>query len=163
MDNIMDCQGYKMLREKADENIAHGWGEERVNKGFNWAIERAKHYSEKLNLPINDILTSWVNQCNISFLNYFQDCNQPLIEHENVKVFETIDELLQAIGEKKFRCPSCGGISTSPYECNARGCNWKVYGLFGDLGKGAYVFIKDKLSGERIFMPLSWENSTQAD
>lgn len=79
--------------------------------------------------------------------------------------------MIKTIGEKKFRCPSCGGISTNPYCCNsglevskatkkkpAKVCDWKVGGLFGDLGKGIYVYCKDKMQGETIFMPISWEN-----
>lgn len=37
-------------------------------------------------------------------------------------------------------------------------CNWKVYGLFGHLGKGLYVFAKDVAQGEQVFMPLAWES-----
>jgi len=29
--------------------------------------------------------------------------------------------------------------------------------LFGDLGKGIFVFCKDKVAGETIFMPIAWE------
>jgi len=32
-----------------------------------------------------------------------------------------------------------------------------VYGLFGSLGKGVSIFIKDKLANEHIFMPIIWE------
>lgn len=36
-------------------------------------------------------------------------------------------------------------------------CDWNVGGLFGDLGKGVYVFVKYQVRGEKIFMPLAWE------
>jgi hypothetical protein len=71
-----------------------------------------------------------------------------------------------SIGEKGFRCPACGGVSKNPYACNSglplKGtknglCDWKVYGLFSDMGKGIFVYCKDKLKGEAIFMPLAWE------
>ena len=97
-------------------------------------------------------------------MNYYQEANQPLIKGDNVKVFDTVEDMMKSIKEYKFRCPACGGISTDPYECNSgvisdgNPCDWKVYGLFGDLGKGAYVYCKDKLKGENIFMPLAWEN-----
>lgn len=39
-------------------------------------------------------------------------------------------------------------------------CDWKVYGLFGGLGKDVFVFCKDKLKGERMFMPLAWEEGS---
>lgn len=61
----------------------------------------------------------------------------------------------EAIGEMKFRCPSCGKESSNPYECKA--CGWKVYGLLGDMGKGVFVYVKEQLRGETMFMPVSWE------
>jgi hypothetical protein len=36
-------------------------------------------------------------------------------------------------------------------------CDWKVYGLFGHLGKGIFVFVKEKVAGKNIFMPVAWE------
>jgi hypothetical protein len=164
MEELIKCEGYIKLRKLADKNIESGWEKDRINKKFEWVIERAKHYAERLDLPINDILKSWVDNCNYSFVNYFQDANQPMIKGDNVKVFDTVEQLIESIGEKKFRCPVCNGISTNPYECNSgeemskgKICDWKVYGLFGDLGKGVYVYIKDKLRGETIFTPISWE------
>jgi hypothetical protein len=115
-------------------------------------------------MPQKEILEAWEKDRTYSAINYYQEANQPSFKADKVMVFETVDELYQAIGDKKFRCPSCGGISTNPYECNSgeemskgKICDWKVYGLFGDLGKGVYVYIKDKLRGETIFTPISWE------
>jgi hypothetical protein len=34
--------------------------------------------------------------------------------------------------------------------------------LFGDLGKGVFVYCKDRLAGESIFMPIAWETETEA-
>ncbi|PIC66750.1 hypothetical protein CSV71_08020 [Sporosarcina sp. P21c] len=66
-------------------------------------------------------------------------------------------------GGLKFRCPACDRISTNTDECNSREereddkiCDWKVYGLFGDLGEGTYVYVKDQLKGGRMVMPISW-------
>lgn len=53
---------------------------------------------------------------------------------------------------------ACNGISVSPYECSP--CDWKVYGLFRDLGKGVYVFVKEHVRGELLFMPLAWEKQS---
>lgn len=61
----------------------------------------------------------------------------------------------EATGEMKFRCPSCGKESPNPYECKA--CGWKVYGLLGDMGKGVFVYVKEQLRGETMFIPISWE------
>lgn len=41
------------------------------------------------------------------------------------------------------------------YNCKA--CGWAVYGLLGDLGKGVFVYVKEKLHGDNIFMPIAWE------
>lgn len=132
---------------------------------FKWIIDRAKHYADKTGLNWEDILDSWEDNCNYWYMNYYQDCNQPEIKGDKVSVFETVEEMIKAIGEKQFRCPSCGGISTSPYKCNtglemSKGkiCDWNVKGLFQDLGKGIFIYCKDKLAGETIFMPVSWEN-----
>jgi hypothetical protein len=131
---------------------------------FKWVIDRAKHYGEKLGLNWEDVLTSWEADRNYWYMNYYQDSNQPEIKGDKVRVFETVEEMLANLGERKFRCPACGGISTDPYKCNSglemskgKKCDWKVYGLFGDLGKGVFVYCKDKLRGETIFMPVAWE------
>lgn len=130
---------------------------------FNWAVDRAKSYEEKLGLNWEDILNSWEIDRSYWYMNYYQEANQPEINSDRVQVFETVEEMLKSIGEKEFRCPACGGVSTNPYQCNSgieengKVCDWKVYGLFGDLGKGILVYCKDQLRGETIFMPLSWE------
>lgn len=131
---------------------------------FAWVVERAKHYEEKTGLGWEAILDSWEDARTYWYMNYYQDARQPEIKGENVRVFETTEELLRSIGDMQFRCPACGGISSSPYECDSgqemsRGkvCDWKVYGLFRDLGKGVFVYCKGEMRGERIFMPLAWE------
>ena len=42
-------------------------------------------------------------------------------------------------------------------------CNWKGYGLFGNLDKGIYVFVKEKLKGENIFMPILLEGENNVN
>lgn len=143
---------------------------------FRWIIDRAKHYSDKTGLSWENILDSWEDDCNYWYMNYYQENNQPLIKGEKVKVFDTVNDMLESIGDRKFRCPCCGGISTDPYKCNSgvkigsetknqegKVCDWKVYGLLGDLGKGTYIFCKDKLKGETIFTPISWENKERKE
>lgn len=130
---------------------------------FKWTVDRAKHYAEKLGLDWMDVLTSWEENRTYWYMNYYQDANQPEIKGDDVRVFESVEEMKRAIGAMEFRCPACNGISTSPYACNSgvkvsgKVCDWKVYGLFGGLGKGVFVYCKDKLAGETIFMPVSWE------
>jgi hypothetical protein len=130
---------------------------------FAWVLARAKHYAEKTGLAWEKILDAWENGRTYWYMNYYHDCEQPLIEGDCVRVFETIADVLASVGKKQFRCPACGGVSTDAYDCNSgkefngNVCNWKVYGVFKDLGKGVYVFCKDEMRGNRIFMPLAWE------
>lgn len=122
---------------------------------FKWAIDRAKAYGEATGLNWEDILDSWEQDRSYWYMNYYQDCNQPEIKGGKVKVFDTLEDFRAAVGEKKFRCPSCGKVTENPYECKA--CGWKVYGLLGDLGKGVFVYVKGELKGCNMFMPISWE------
>lgn len=122
---------------------------------FKWAIDRAKAYGEAMGLNWEDILDSWEESRSYWYMNYYQECNQPEIKAGKVRVFDTLEDYRAAVGEKKFRCPSCGKATADPYECKA--CGWKVYGFLGDLGKGVFVYIKDKLKGCNIFMPIAWE------
>lgn len=138
-------------------------GERRAGKIETYLRAKLEEYSKALNITKEEILLAWEEKRNYSAINYYQECNQPSIEAGKVKVFESVEDMIKAIGQKKFICPACGCISTSPYECNSdkeidkKKCDWKVYGLFSDLGKGVHVFCKDKMSGETIFMPASWK------
>jgi len=145
--------------KKDGKNCFHDY----CNK-FKWAIDRAKHYGEKLGLDWKDVLNSWESDRDYWYMNYYQDANQPEINSDRVRVFERVEEMLRSIKEKEFRCPACSGITTSPYKCNSgleinkgKVCDWNVGGLFGDLGKGVFVYCKDKLKGENIFIPIAWE------
>ncbi|WP_196602106.1 hypothetical protein [Pectinatus frisingensis] len=131
---------------------------------FKWVIDRAKHYEEKTGISWERILNSWEENRDYWYMNYYQDCNQPLIQGDKVKVFDTVDDAVKSFKDMGFRCPICGGISKNPYECDSgkkmsknKICDWKVYGLLGDLGKGVYIFCKDKCKGQTIFMPVAWE------
>lgn len=123
---------------------------------FKWIIDRAKHYADKTGLPWEQILNSWEERRDYWYMNYYQDYNQPKIESENVRVFDSVQDFREAVKDRRFRCPRCKGISTNPYECNAGGCDWKIYGLLPS-SPSAYVFCKDVMAGERIFMPIAWE------
>ena len=131
---------------------------------FKWVIDRAKQYADKTGLNWEDILNKWEEDRDYWYMNYYQECNQPSMTGSTVKIFDSLEDLRKSIGNRGFRCPCCGGVSTSPYECNSgikrsdgTICNWKSYGLFKTLGKGASVFVKDQLHGETFFMPVAWE------
>jgi hypothetical protein len=153
-----------MLKEKARRSWDGETGEQRARDLEKYLRNKLEEYSNALGMPQEELLEAWEKDRTYSAINYYQEANQPSINSDKTMVFETVEELLKAIGEKKFRCPSCNGVSTNPYECNSgeemskgKTCDWKVYGLFGALGKGTYVYIKDKLNGETIFTPISWE------
>lgn len=157
--------GYQKLKESVERDIEkRNMAATECWDKFNWIIDRAKHYEEKLGVKWEDVLDSWEKDRNYWYMNYYQDCNQPKIEAGKVRVFETTNDLIKSVGDKKFRCPACGGVSTNPYECDSgleigknKICDWKVYGFFKDLGKGIFVYCKDELKGETIFMPVEWE------
>jgi hypothetical protein len=154
--------------EKLKEQARNSWsgetGERRAEDLEKYLRSKLKEYSIALNIPQEKILNAWEQDRTYSAINYYQEANQPTITSDKVRVFNTVDELLQTIGEKEFRCSSCNHISTNPYKCNSgkemskgKVCDWNVGGLFGDLGKGVFVYIKEKLKGETIFMPITWE------
>ena len=134
---------------------------------FAWVINRAKEYGEKLGMPWQEVLNGWEEDRNYWYMNYYQESKQPSIGSQRTRVFETEQDLLDAIGRDGFYCPACGGISSNPYECNSgkivdgKKCNWKVYGLLGDLGKGTYVYVKKARRGETIFTPVAWTKEAE--
>lgn len=167
-ENVMEMEKtIEKLKELARDSWSGETGESRAKDLEEYLRNKLDEYSCALGIPKEEILQSWEEDRTYSAINYYQEANQPSIKAGKVKVFNTTEEVLKAIGEKKFRCPSCNGISSNPYSCNSgeemskgKICNWKVYGLFGDLNKGTFIYIKDKLKGESIFTPISWEEVT---
>lgn len=170
---IEECEGYKKLlaaveADEAKDQPKDGRRFHDYRGKLTWAVERAKHYGEKLGIDPAALLDQWESKRRYWYMNYYQEAQQPQIDAANVRVFETVEEFKASAGEPKFRCPACGGVSTNPYTCDSgkhieleRGktqiCNWKVFGLFRDLGKGVFIFIKSELAGELIFMPIAWQ------
>lgn len=162
--NLENCAGYKKLLAAVEQDEERSKGFHDYRGKLDWIVARANHYAEKTGIAVVEILDKWESLRTYWYMNYYQDSNQPLLNSEKVKVFDTKDEFLKNVG-KEFRCPACDGITTDPYECNSgiktngRVCDWKVYGLFKDMGKGVFVFIKEAMHGERIFKPVAWERS----
>lgn len=157
--DITECEGYKNLlaaieRDEKRQSRVHD-----LRGKLAWVIARAEHYGEKTGLNPSDILNAWERHRSYWYMNYYQDANQPEIKDGNVKVFESIADAKASIGQPQYRCPRCKGVSSDPYNCNASSkCNWTSFGLFGAMGKGVYVYIKNELRGQEMFMPLAWEN-----
>jgi hypothetical protein len=158
------CEGYKKLKAAVDNDEKTQPGFHDYKKKLAWVLDRARHYAEKTGLHAEDILNAWEKDRDYWYMNFYQDINQPEIEGDRVKVYDTIDEMKKSIGKPEFRCPACSGISKDPYVCDSgkkmesgKVCDWKVFGLFGDLGKGVYVFVKSEMRGNGIFNPVAWE------
>jgi hypothetical protein len=152
------------LKKMRDINIRNGCFEDSCKKAYNFAIERAKHYAEKTGLDINVLLEKWEKDRNVTFPNWYQDCKFPCLDGK-VRVFENLEELNKSIKNFEFICPCCKQISTNAYECNSgyvlknnKICNWKVYGLLSDLGKGIFIFVKSEKRGQKIFLPKEWRD-----
>ena len=165
---ITECEGYKKLIDSVEFDETNRTGQNNYRGKLAWIFERAKNYAEVTGLEASEILDTWEKNRSYWYMNYYQDSNQPILTNEKCRVFETQEKLMQSIGEAGFRCPMCGGVSKSPYDCTSgkemekgKICDWKVYGLFHDLGKGAFIFCKDQARGERIFMPIAWENQEE--
>lgn len=155
------CKTY--LETYGDTNADCGHTCEYCEK-FKWAINRAKHYEEKLGIPWREIMKSWEDDRTYWFMNYYQDCEQPLIDSDNVFVFESVQAFKDKCGQR-FICPHCNGISTDPYKCNSdkriggKVCDWKAYGL---LRSGlCFCYFKAENKGTHIFMPAALQNQTE--
>lgn len=161
--------GYKNLLKAVehDEAVAPGFHNYRAK--LDWAVARARHYAERTGLQPEMILDAWETKRTYWYMNFYQESNFPEIKTGKVKVFDTCEDLAASIGNAGFRCPLCEGVSKSPYECDTglkvksikgKGdtvCDWKVYGLFGHLGKGIAVFVRERVAVDHLFMPLAWE------
>jgi hypothetical protein len=165
MSNITECEGYIRLKELVTKDQHKSPGFHDYEGKLKWVTDRAENYAEKTGLAAEDILNTWEKNRNYWYMNYYQDANQPLLQGDKIRVFETEYDLRDSVNKDGFRCPACNGISKDPYECNSgqeiskgKICDWKVYGLFSDLGKGVYIFVKEKMYGQTIFMPIAWES-----
>jgi hypothetical protein len=180
-DEIANSEGYKRLKAAVDEDEKKSPGFHDYTEKLIWALDRSKHYAEKTGLGQVAILDSWEKQRDYWYMNYYQDSKLPLIEGDKVKVFDVVEDLHKSVAGFGFRCPACDGASRDPYDCDSgikkmvtkgKGkkaklvesdevCDWKVYGLFGDLGKGVYVFVKAEMRGQRVFKPIAWETEEE--
>lgn len=171
---LEESQAYKKLLAEVeqDECIFQGPGPDNndYRSKLQWILDRASHYADVLDVSSEAILAKWEESRSYWYMNFYQDRNQPLLTGGKVFVFATRADLNESVGSKGFRCPNCNGVSTSAYACDSgvqlvlinsdgqeEACNWKVGGLFGDLGKGVFVFVKELMEGDRIFKPIAWE------
>lgn len=134
---------------------------------FKFAIDRAKEYATICGNTYEYILDAWEEKRNYWFLNYYQEANQPKLDKLDL-IIDKPEDLKKLYGSKGYRCPSCGGASSNPTECDtgilihdiikSKGvheCNWCSYGFLSSSYK---VFIKNKMAIVPIFKPMQiWE------
>jgi hypothetical protein len=141
-------------------------GQRRANDLLMFITKTLCEYSRILGESEPDILNAIESKRDYSAINYYQEANFPSLE--NVVLFDDINAFKKRYPSGKYRCPSCGGESTNPYECNAaqpiekEPCNWKSYGLFGTLGKGIRVALKNEFLShpkiDELFSPIEAES-----
>ena len=167
---ITECAGFQKLLSavKNDEKVHANQHDYRAK--LQWIVDRAKLYAEKTGLEPSVILDTWEDKRSYWYMNYYQESNVPDPSSNRFRIFKTVEEFKESAKEPKFRCPLCGGISTNPYECNSgkkmnknEVCDWKVYGLLSDLGKGVFVYFLDLVEGNKIFMPIAWEKDYEGE
>lgn len=164
---IEQSEGYLKLLRAVEKDEASSPGFHDYRGKLQWVLDRVKHYAETTGVDPAALLNTWETNRSYWYMNYYQDANQPLLNAENVKVFDDMEQLKASIDGQGFRCPMCQGKSNSPYSCDSglkvkseKICDWKAGGLFGTMGDGAFVFVKDQLAGEEIFRPIAWETAT---
>lgn len=118
-----------------------------------WVLNRAQHYAEKTGKTRDEILEIWETDRSYWYMNYYQECNQPKLEGENIIFYdEWIAQLKERFGDDSrhwvFKCPACGHLQTiqdfidhkvekpegAYFNCIGRfvkgvGCNWTLGGL----------------------------------
>lgn len=169
----LDCDGYRKLLAGVEHDETKSPRFHDYRGQLDWIVNRAKHYAEKTGLSPEAILDAWEARRGYWYMNYYQDANLPLLDAGHVRVFQTVAEVIKAVGTQGFRCPYCKGVSKNPSECdsgvqveliNRKGleaCNWHIGGLFRDLGKGVHLFCVEIMQSQLIFMPIAWEQESE--
>lgn len=151
--NVMESE----IMNKIILEIYNGWpgevGKERVVNVITLLNHRLPQYAKIMGKTEIETLEIFVKAKNTNFTNWFQNANFP--DLSEVYVFDTVADLKLKFPSGNYQCPCCEGISTDYQECNSarivdkksnKICDWKVYGFFGDLGKGIKVVIKEKFT-----------------
>lgn len=161
-------QTIEHLKQLARDSWKGQTGEERAKHLEEFLDETLENYSSVLGYSKEEILNAMESRRDYSAINYYQRANFPLLQ--DVLVYQNREEFLKVCPSKEYICPMCEGISTDPNKCNTglemkKGeiCNWKSYGLFGTMGKGASIVFKDSFLQDqtvyKIFMPKELANT----
>ena len=62
---------------------------------YKWVIDRAKHYAEKTGKKYEEIIDIWESNRTYWYMNYYQDCNQPLNGRKKTdeRIVETVERI----------------------------------------------------------------------
>jgi len=82
---LAKSKGYKSLKMNISDTAIFSNKKEDYKK-FQWVINRAKHYANYTELSIETILDSWESKRSYSWVNYYQDCNQPRLDGKKRKL-----------------------------------------------------------------------------
>ncbi len=162
----------KKLKEAVEHDENNQKGFHNYQEKLDWIIERAKHYSEKTGIDASEIIKGWEEQRDYWYMNFYQEANQPEIKADKVIIAESSEDFFRRFPSRKWICPNCKGISKDPFLCDSgvklklingsnkkEICNWSAGGLFGTLGNGVHVFLKDKMKLVGIFKPLELKDA----
>ena len=80
--------GYKSMKQVCDDEVKRvaKWGrkpDERYQQAFDFAINRAKHYSHATGVSVESILNAWEENRTYNFMNYYSSSNKPK-QHSNI-------------------------------------------------------------------------------
>ncbi len=152
---------YEELLQQIKENLNDY---DRFEGKLIWIDEMITYYSDFLGKTKQEVLQAFEDDRSYWSANYYQESNQPKLD-KSINVYENQDDLIADIQPKEgFICPACGKVSKDYQECDSgdkdkdgKVCNWKAYGLFGTLGKGYRILLKDTFLEDPcihdIFMP----------
>lgn len=127
---------------------------------FAWTINQAKHYAEVTGLNWTDVLNAWEEDRDYWYMNYYQECNQPKISGNNVRMYETPEDFRMEVEKDGFYCPNCRRVTKHPFCCDNEGCDWKSYGLFRN--GTVLVFFRKQCKFIRVFEPVLWRQQRNA-
>jgi len=147
---------YNEIIEKARLTWPGAEGDERAERVKQIVDTRLENYSNVTGFSKEEILIALERARDVNTVNFYQANRLPLLE--NTHFFDTLSDLKEKFPSGKYICPNCEKISTDPYRCTQPDCDWKVYGLFGDLGKGIKIIVKelflDHPFPEAMFKPI---------
>lgn len=113
-------KGYDSLYE-AYRNSCGNWPaqSESYKKKFEWVLNRAQQYADKLGVDREVILQKWEERRDYWFMNFYQESNQPDLDNNAVPVVTLAQWREQGealFGDDmmgwKFKCPQCGHVSS---------------------------------------------------